>query len=309
MFDGIFLYYIKKSIEKVVFFSLFSAMCILLIVLILNLPHFKVSLFEQKISKRASASLIQRVDMHPYQELQRILVTPVDYVKAYIRDPFSPYKEDKDEFDTDEDGMPNDWEKQYSLNPYEANDAYFDKDGDMFSNIDEFKAGTDPTDPLSKPEEYNPLGRYRLVSIFKKPLEILFDGYMQLPDKSYSFVINAGSSTHFKRIGESIDGYKIVNFNKKLSETNRMGVALKTDESELNLEDENGERLTLVFHRITTKKELWVRITDLEEQSNLELREGNTFGQFRIVSITESGISLLDAESNEFNLKYERRNR
>ncbi|MCB1196243.1 hypothetical protein KDK77_08665 [bacterium] len=309
MFDSYFFYYIKKNIEKFVFFALFSCMCILLILLILNLPHFKVSLFEQKISKRASASVIQRVDVQAYVDLQQVLLTPTDYLKIYTRDPFSPIPEQKNEFDSDEDGLPNEWEKMYGLNPFDANDAYADKDSDMFSNFDEFTAGTDPADPLSKPEEYNPLRRFRLLNIYKKPLELLFDGYMQLPDGSFSFVINSGMATHFKRMGETIDGYKIINFKKRLSETNRMGVELKTDESELYLSDENGELLMLVFHRITTKKELWVTISDLDQNTNLELREGDHFGQFTIQSISEQGIIVTDTENTQFDLKYERRNR
>jgi hypothetical protein len=48
--------------------------------------------------------------------------------------------------DTDNDGMPNEWETQYGLNPNDPSDATQDKDGDGVTNLDEFKAGTDPAD-------------------------------------------------------------------------------------------------------------------------------------------------------------------
>ena len=47
--------------------------------------------------------------------------------------------------DSDEDGMPDDWERAYGLDPYEPTDADEDPDGDGVTNLDEFLAGTDPT--------------------------------------------------------------------------------------------------------------------------------------------------------------------
>jgi hypothetical protein len=48
-----------------------------------------------------------------------------------------------DTTDTDHDGMPDDWETQYGLDPF-TNDANDDPDGDGVSNIDEFHADTNP---------------------------------------------------------------------------------------------------------------------------------------------------------------------
>jgi hypothetical protein len=45
--------------------------------------------------------------------------------------------------DTDHDGMPNEWETQFDLDPL-ANDAGGDLDGDGVSNLDEYRAGSHP---------------------------------------------------------------------------------------------------------------------------------------------------------------------
>ena len=51
--------------------------------------------------------------------------------------------------DSDGDGLPDDWETQYGLNPASAADKNLDSDGDGMSNLKEFLAGTDPTDAHS----------------------------------------------------------------------------------------------------------------------------------------------------------------
>ncbi len=76
--------------------------------------------------------------------------------------------------DNDNDGMPDEWEAKYGLNPLDSNDALIDSDGDGLANLEEFKsgaspkkrdtdndgaddakevkAGSDPKDPKSKPK-------------------------------------------------------------------------------------------------------------------------------------------------------------
>lgn len=50
--------------------------------------------------------------------------------------------------DSDNDGMPDDWEVQYALNPID-NDAATDADGDTLSNFQEYQLGTKPNGPGS----------------------------------------------------------------------------------------------------------------------------------------------------------------
>lgn len=48
--------------------------------------------------------------------------------------------------DSDSDGMPDEWEKQYGLDHNDASDTYNDKDQDGYTNIEEYLNGTDPTE-------------------------------------------------------------------------------------------------------------------------------------------------------------------
>jgi hypothetical protein len=52
--------------------------------------------------------------------------------------------------DADGDGIPDAYESTNGMNFLSAADALLDKDGDGFSNRDEYTAGTGPNDPASR---------------------------------------------------------------------------------------------------------------------------------------------------------------
>lgn len=51
--------------------------------------------------------------------------------------------------DTDNDGIPDSWERSFGLNENNPADALLDNDGDGMSNLDEFRAGTNPSSGAS----------------------------------------------------------------------------------------------------------------------------------------------------------------
>ena len=75
-----------------------------------------------------------------------------DYQDAFPSDPAETMDTDADglgnntDTDDDNDQMPDSWEVQYGLDPLK-DDAASDEDGDGFSNLDEYLAGTDPVVP------------------------------------------------------------------------------------------------------------------------------------------------------------------
>ncbi len=80
--------------------------------------------------------------------------------------------------DADGDGLPDEWEKRYGLNPNDAADASADKDGDDFTNSEEFLAKTDPTDKNDHPDYLDsltvslPLKETVMPFIFTKAMKI-----------------------------------------------------------------------------------------------------------------------------------------
>jgi hypothetical protein len=58
---------------------------------------------------------------------------------------YAVYADAKAPPDRDHDGMPDDWETRFKLNPDDASDSAADSDHDGYTNIEEFINGTDPT--------------------------------------------------------------------------------------------------------------------------------------------------------------------
>lgn len=60
---------------------------------------------------------------------------------------------DNSDRDDDNDGMPDEWELLYGLDPLDPGDAFTDLDGDGSSNLEEYLEGTDPSDKGSHPKK------------------------------------------------------------------------------------------------------------------------------------------------------------
>ena len=105
----------------------------------------------------------------------------------------------KVEVDSDNDGLPNEWEKKYGLNPNDAADAELDKDNDGFTNREEFEAKTDPTDPKSHPDYLDSLSVAGQLQ--QTTLPFWFKTYTPIPG-GYRFTLH-----RLDKNGQDMSGY------------------------------------------------------------------------------------------------------
>jgi hypothetical protein len=103
------------------------------------------------------------------------------------------------------DGIPNGWKQQYGLDPLDPNVGSEDTDGDGMSNLQEFLAGTDPTNSASS---------FRIMSVTGTGSD-LFVTWMTGVGKTNALQVTSGTGN---------GGYATNNFADLFIVTNTVGI-------------------------------------------------------------------------------------
>jgi hypothetical protein len=136
---------------------------------------------------------------------------PYDAAKCSFCGAVQPEMIDAGELDSDGDGMPDDWEKLHGFNPISADDADQDADLDGFSNIEEYRAGTDPKNKDVRPPE---IAKLRVLEVRAVPFHLRFNGAAQMPDGTVLYQLNMKTleKTYFAKLNSDVEGYLVAEF-------------------------------------------------------------------------------------------------
>jgi hypothetical protein len=115
--------------------------------------------------------------------------------------------------DQDDDGIPDDYEKDHEMDPYDPRDALMDPDADGFSNREEYESRTDPTDPASRPPEAAKL-RITPRGAVQTLIDLTFWGTQRFSADELRFQLNSRERgrSYFAVIGDEIEGYLVNRF-------------------------------------------------------------------------------------------------
>jgi len=171
------------------------------------------SIYAQKLANlKARPKLVEAIDMEPYEKATEQLrkpfgILPVKREQANFLTPESrvscvnvacgkpiPEKADicpfcgekqqairevNEKYSTLGDGVPDVFKRKYGINIREAGAADSDIDGDGFTLREEYEAGTDPTDPKSRPPY---TAKLELRELRGKKLPLRFTAVNKMPD-------------------------------------------------------------------------------------------------------------------------------
>ena len=107
--------------------------------------------------------------------------------------------------DRDFDGMDDAFEERHTSTNPDVPDGHLDGDGDNFTNLEEYIAGSDPDDPNSVP------AAIRLVAIERELIDVLFRGYAKCRSGLTEVQLNWGNDTRttILPLGSTFRGYQL----------------------------------------------------------------------------------------------------
>ena len=179
--------------------------------------------------------------------------------------------------DADGDGLPDDWETKYGLDVTQ-NDADADKDGDGFTNAEEYAAGTDPSDKNSHPDYFDSLKL--VLPLNETTLPFYLRSYMKTP---------SGIKLEFfdpkRRNDYGKNGYRYyVLVGEAIGDTGFTAKAFEQKEKKVKIKGSNVERAidvsTVTIVRKKDGKELALALDEkrkpVDVQATLEFSRGET---------------------------------
>ena len=206
--------------------------------------------------------------------------------------------------DKDEDGMKDEWEVTHKLNPLDPDDGKGDPDKDGFSNLEEFRFGTDPNDPADHPPV---IAKLRLAEIKAMPFHLKFMAVNKLTSGDI-FQINSTKSgkTSWYKMGDDVEGYAISEYKPIFVKEPSAAGAMEMDRSTLALKSKIADRLiSLQKGEATPVSEYEARFIFEIDGSEFSVKHGADFDlrgtKFTVKEIDnkESRVLIVDKDSGK----------
>ena len=196
--------------------------------------------------------------------------------------------------DSDLDGLPDEWELKYGLNP-NADDALQDADADGFTNLDEYQAGSHPRDAASHPAFAEKL---RVIKIGRTPMPLSFQGVQRLSTNDVRFLLKNKRLQRdtYAKLGDTVDGYKLVGFEPRKIRVKKGTFEVDEDVSVLTV-SKDGKMIPLTINR-ENQGEIGASLIFLVDQTKMVVKLGDVIklknNSYKIIDIKKDTVILTD---------------
>ena len=207
--------------------------------------------------------------------------------------------------DTDFDRMPDEWEIRHVLG-VNIDDAAQDADSDSFSNLEEYLAGTNPRDPNSAPP---PVTKLRLIKAGRIALPLVFGGVQQSKNDTLYMVKNKRTNRDsYVRIGDVIEGYKVIGYEQKTKKVNKGTFEIEEDVSVLKISKDGKEFSLIIGAKGGAQGEPAASLVYLIDNAKMLVKKGDVISlrnyKYKVIDIIDQNVSVIDTQSGaEFTLK------
>ncbi len=197
---------------------------------------------------------------------------------------------DPGKVDTDRDGIRDQLEIKWGMNPLDPTDAEQDLDGDGFTNIEEILYGTDPRDPADYPP---PVVKLRVGRINRIPFKLRFQGEARLSDDSVRYQVNLRTleQTFFVQMNDEVDGFKVLEYKPDAP----AGPTLVLQQGDTVI--------PLVRGQAVEKQELMADMVYLIDRTRLRVKIGDVVNikehEYKVIDIVREGVLIRDEKSDK----------
>ena len=196
--------------------------------------------------------------------------------------------------DSDLDGLPDEWELKYGLGP-NADDALQDADADGFTNLEEYQADSNPSDADAHPSYAEKL---RVITIGRTFMPLSFQGVQRLSTNDVRFLLKNKRLQRdtYAKLGDTVDGYKLVEYEEKKIKVKRGNLELDEDVSVLTVSKDK-KMIPLTINR-ENQGEIGASLIFLVDQTKMVVKLGDIIklknNSYKIIDIKKDGVILAD---------------